>query len=98
MTTSSNMELVLLMDSNTGELRIEESSASSEPDSALPDRLQQFHTRLAYDVNVAQKIRSALNRRGVKVKGVPEKCINISKDWLVQMLVLLYHGILDSGF
>lgn len=97
MTLRDYPELVLFMNTCTGEIKIEGISCDNEPTVAMPDRMRQFRTGLVYDANVATKIRLALDRRGVKVKGIPGKCINVSKDWLVQILVLMYHGLLGPG-
>lgn len=93
MTSRIDPELVLFMDSCTGEIVIEGISSDYERAVAKPDHMLAFRTGLLYEESVAAKIRWALNKRGVKVKGVPEKYINISKDWLVQMLTLLYYGL-----
>lgn len=86
--------MVLFMDSGTGEITIEGISCDSELTVTKTERMHKFRTGLIYEAGVAAKIRSALEKRGIKVKGVSSKCINISKDWLVQILVILYYGLL----
>jgi len=97
MTSRVDSELTLFLDSCTGEIAIEGISCDYERTVAKPDSMREFHTGLVYEDSVAAKIRSALNKRGVKVKGVPVKCINISKDWLVQILTILYYGLDHKG-
>lgn len=89
-------EIVLFMNSRTGEIEIEGISCDGEPTAAKPAAMRAFRTGLIYEANVAAKIRWALAKRGVKVHGVPGKCINISKDWLVQILTILYYGLFDG--
>jgi two-component system chemotaxis response regulator CheY len=93
MTLQADPQLVLFMDTCTGEIEIEGISCDYETAVAMPNRMLLFRTGLPYNDDVAAKIRLALDRRGVKVRGVSGKCINVSKDWLVQMLVLMYHGL-----
>lgn len=96
MVLRANPELVLFMDTCTGEIKIEGISCGCKPAVAILDRMRQFRSGLVYDDKVADNIRLALDRRGVKVKSVPGKCINISKDWLAQVLVLMYNGLLGQ--
>lgn len=93
MTLRPDPQLGLFMDTCTGEITIKGITCNHEPAVAMPDRIRQFRTGLPYHDDVAAKIRRALDRRGIKVKGVSAKCINVSKDWLVQMLVLMYYGL-----
>lgn len=88
-------EIVLFMNSCTGEIAIEEISSGGDLTAAMPAATRAFRTGLAYDANVAAKIRWALAKRGVKVNGVPGRCLNLSKDWLVQILVIIYYGLFD---
>lgn len=93
MTSRVDPELVLFLDSCTGEIVMEGVSGDSQRTVSQPDSIRAFRTGLIYDESVAAKIRSALTKRGVKVTGVPGKCINTSKDWLVQILIILYNGL-----
>jgi two-component system chemotaxis response regulator CheY len=93
MTSRVDSELVLFLDSCTGEIVIEGISCDYDQTVAKPESMREFRTGLVYEDSVAAKIRLALNKRGVKVKSVPGKCINISNDWLVQILAILYYGL-----
>ncbi len=97
MTSRVEQELVLFMDSSTGEIVIEGISCDWEQTVAKADNMREFRTGLVYEPCVAARIKSALNKRGVKVNGVPGKCLNISKDWLIQILAILYYGLQDQN-
>lgn len=93
MTSHVGSKIVLYMNSSTGEIAIEGVSGACDRTAAASDTMREFRTGLAYEAGVAEKIRWAVNKRGIKVRGVPGKCINTSKDWLVQILSILYYGL-----
>ncbi|GEM_PF-1523395 len=90
MTPHIDQKLILSMDIFTGKIVLE---SDREQSTAKKNGILEFRTGLDYEVGTAARIKAALTKRGIKVTGVQGRCINISKDWLVQILAILYYGL-----
>ena len=87
-------ELVLLVNTDTGELLMERARFNHP---LLPRQVpvRHFYTEILCKLSVAGKIREALSHTGVNVKGVEGKCLRITEDLVSQLIALLHLGLDD---
>jgi hypothetical protein len=93
-TSHKDTELVLLVNTNTGQLLMER----SRPNYPLVTRripVRHFYTEIYCDLSVGIKIREALDNTGVDVRNVKEKCLRISEDMINQLITLMHLGLDD---
>jgi len=85
--TSSVKELVMFLDTRTGEILVESLRPGESPYAGA--HIQQYRTGLEYHCLLGARIQHELALTGITVEGIGSKCLDYDGPWIPQVLQLL---------
>lgn len=94
-TSSAVKELVLFLDSRTGQILVESLRPGESP-YAGPN-IQQYRTGLEYHCLLGARIQHELALTGITVEGIGSKCLDYDFPWIPQVLQLLAAALEGFG-